>query len=70
VVVKDVLFETTVRHPIGIGDYLTLTWFATSLATVAGALGSGLESEDDVRKAAYGFRQERRAGDEPADEGD
>ena len=53
-------FESTLGHPVGFGDYLTVAWFATSLALVAGALGSGFENEDDVRQAAYGFRERER----------
>jgi hypothetical protein len=33
---------------------------ATSLATVACALGPGSEDEDTVREATYGYRQRRR----------
>ena len=53
-------FQSTLRHPVGLGDYLILAWMATSLATVAGALGASLEDEDTVRDAAYGYRQRRR----------
>jgi hypothetical protein len=52
--------QSTLQHPVGPGEYATLTWFATSLATVAGALGSSLEHEDTVCKVAYGYRQRRR----------
>jgi hypothetical protein len=65
-------FQTTLKHPVGLADYVTLAWMATSLATVAGALGSSLEHEDTVREATYGYRQRRRneeknSGDEPED---
>jgi len=53
-------FQSTLRHPVGPFDYVTLAWMATSLATVAGALGASLEHEDTVREAAYGYRQRRR----------
>jgi hypothetical protein len=53
-------FQTTLKHPAGFGEYLTLAWLGASLATVAGALGASLEDEETVRKASYGYRQRRR----------
>jgi hypothetical protein len=53
-------FQSTLKHPVGLGGYLTLAWLGTSLATVAGAIGSSLEHEDTVREVAYGYRQKRR----------
>jgi hypothetical protein len=46
-------FADAVGHDVGFGDYATLAWFVASLATIGGALGSALESEDAVRAAAY-----------------
>ena len=56
-------------NPVGLGEYLTLAWMATSLATVAGAIGSSLEHEDTVRKAAYGYRQRLRQKANESEEG-
>jgi hypothetical protein len=52
--------ESILQHPVGFGDYMKLAWITASLATVAGALGSGLEDEETVRDATYGYRQRRR----------
>jgi hypothetical protein len=44
----------------GYGDLFTLTWFVASAATVGGALGTGLESDEAIRAAAYSKREEER----------
>ena len=51
---------SSLGRPPSFNDHLVLAWLATGLATVAGALGSGLDSEDAVRRAAYGYRERRR----------
>lgn len=49
------LLTDALGHPAGLGDYLEIAWFTTSLATVGGALGAGLESDEAVREAAYTY---------------
>ena len=61
-------FQSTLKHPVGIGEYLTLAWLGTSLATVAGALGASLEDEERVRAASYGYRQRRRHEDDDSED--
>ena len=51
--------ERSVGHPVGLGDYIALAWFTTSLATLGGTLGSGLEDRLEVREAAYSYHPER-----------
>ena len=67
VFVPGAYFQTILRHPVSISEYLTLSWLATSLATVAGALGASLEDEETVRRASYGYRQRRRQEDDNND---
>jgi hypothetical protein len=57
-------------RPPTLGDHLALAWLATGLATIAGALGSGLDSEDAVRRAAYGYRERQRREEIGQDEED
>ncbi|MFC4150054.1 hypothetical protein ACFO0M_27690 [Micromonospora mangrovi] len=52
------VLQQTLQRPVDFTDYLTLAWITTSLATVGGAIGSGLENEETVRAAAYGYHPE------------
>jgi hypothetical protein len=45
---------------LGYRDLFVLAWFVASAATVGGGLGSGLESDEAIRAAAYSKREEDR----------
>lgn len=40
--------------------YINLAWFATSISTVAGAIGAGLNNESQILESTYGYRQKQR----------
>jgi hypothetical protein len=50
----------TLDASIGYGDLFVLTWFVASAATLGGALGTGLESDEAIRAAAYSKREQDR----------
>jgi hypothetical protein len=52
--------RSQLHHHVGPGDYATVVWLASSIGVVAGALGSSLDGEEAVRKAAYSRRERER----------
>ena len=56
------LMGSYLQASVGYGDLFVLAWFVASAATVGGGLGSGLESDDAIRAAAYSKREEERRG--------
>jgi hypothetical protein len=54
------LLEEGIGHAVRVGDYMKLVWLTSSLATLGGALGAGLESDEAVRAAAYTYRRDSR----------
>jgi hypothetical protein len=60
VLIPPSLFESTVRHDVGAVDYVRLACMIAALATLGGALGSLLESDDAVRDAAYRTHDDAR----------
>lgn len=49
-----------VHARVSYGELLVLSWFVASAATVGGGLGSGLESNEAIRAAAYLKREQVR----------
>jgi pimeloyl-ACP methyl ester carboxylesterase len=52
---------SVVGGPVGLAHYARVVLPATVLGVVAGAVGSGLEDPDVVRRVAYGHRRAERA---------
>jgi hypothetical protein len=59
-IINDRVFASMTQSPLHATDYLTLSWLVASVATVGGALGSGLESDEAIRAAAYSKREQER----------
>jgi hypothetical protein len=55
------LLADGLTHAVHLSDYAELAWVTSSLATVGGALGAGLETDEAVRDAAYTHQPDRTA---------
>jgi hypothetical protein len=49
----ETLLAEALGRSAGLGDYLRVSWLISSLATVGGGLGGGLETDTSVREAAF-----------------
>lgn len=54
------LITTRLEMPVDALNYITATWVTTNVATLAGALGAGLEDTERVRHATFSWRMQRR----------
>ncbi|MFE9172926.1 hypothetical protein ACFYNZ_26250 [Streptomyces kebangsaanensis] len=69
-ILNDQVFASMTRTPLHATEYWTLSWFVASIATVGGALGSSLESDEAIRAAAYSKREQERRRMLKGDHGD
>jgi hypothetical protein len=49
-----------IGHPLGLSSLLLMAWLVAAVATLGGALGSGMEDDEAVKAATYGVRQRQR----------
>jgi hypothetical protein len=54
------LVAANIGHPVSLSTLLFMAWLVAAVATLGGALGSGMEDDDAVKAAAYGVRQRKR----------
>jgi hypothetical protein len=57
-VVPDRFMASNLGHPARFEDYAAAAWFAASMAIVVGAIGSGLETDEEVRETISRYRPE------------
>src|SRR3954463_11948188 len=55
-VVPKHFMTSNLGHAAGVGDYPAAAWFAASMATVVGAIGSGLETDEEVHETISRYR--------------
>jgi len=54
------LVADNIGHPVSLSTLLMMAWLVAAVATLGGALGSGMEDDEAVKAAAYGVRQRQR----------
>lgn len=59
-VIAATYLQKQLGHPVGLFDYVHLAWIASSLGTLAGALGSNFDSDRAIHEATYSRREHER----------
>ena len=54
------LVADNIGRPVDLSTLLMMAWLVAAVATLGGALGSGMEDDEAVKAAAYGARQRQR----------
>lgn len=54
------LVADNIGHSVDLPTLLRMAWLVAAVATLGGALGSGMEDDAAVKSAAYGVRQRER----------
>lgn len=60
VYIPTAMLESTIETPVMPISYVRIAWVTSSVATIAGAIGAGLEDTEAVRNATFGWRQINR----------
>jgi len=54
------MVSQNIGHPVGPSTLFLMAWLVAGVATLGGALGSGMEDDEAVKAATYGARQRKR----------
>ena len=60
VFIPPAILESEIREPVSPINYVRIAWMGASVATIAGAIGAGLEDSEEVRNATFSWRQQNR----------
>lgn len=54
------ILADNIGHPVSLSTLLMMARLVAAVATLGGALGSGMEDDEAVKAAAYGVQQRQR----------
>lgn len=60
VVIDAGFMESIMGESVSIGNYVSLAWLSAAMGVVAGGLGSGFDSQTDLRQVTHGQRERQR----------